>query len=30
MTFGELEQQGIKLEKLLRDEDGKARVEWAP
>lgn len=27
VTFRELEQQGIKLEKLLRDEDSKARVD---
>lgn len=25
VTFRELEQQGIKLEKLLRDENGKSR-----
>lgn len=29
VTFRELEQQGIKLEKLLRDENGKARVDGA-
>lgn len=29
VTFRELEQQGIKLEKLLRDEGGKARVDRA-
>lgn len=29
MTFRELEQKGIKLEKLLRDEDGKARAHRA-
>lgn len=29
VTFRELEQQGIKLEKLLRDENGKARVDRA-
>lgn len=27
VTFRELEQQGIKLEKLLRDEDGKTKVD---
>lgn len=30
VTFRELEQQGIKLEKLLRDEGGKVRVDGAP
>lgn len=30
VTFRELEQQGIKLEKLLRDEGGKARADGAP
>ncbi|NXE67166.1 MICA3 monooxygenase, partial [Calcarius ornatus] len=29
VTFRELEQQGTKLEKLLRDENGKARVDRA-
>lgn len=29
VTFRELEQKGIKLEKLLRDEDGKARAHRA-
>lgn len=29
VTFRELEQQGIKLEKLLRDEDSKGRVDGA-
>lgn len=30
VKFRELEQQGIKLEKLLREENGKARVDRAP